>query len=155
MEKWAVIVGIATEKPDSLGFVPVAVGGTKALAELLDTSPGNVSRSLKSWEQQGAIFRFEHKGIRGLPSLVGIQVPELTDALVWFASRAFSTLEGSGAGGAPMTIPQAQKIAGNLLERRTLLPHSLRTFSQASVVLDLLSSGAANEELQAHLSRLG
>lgn len=145
MEKWADLVYKATAEARTLGFVAVPQGGTKTLAKAWGTSPGSVTRSLDSWTSKGAVEQFKHKGDHGLPTLIGIQIPELTHALVWLASCTYFNLERSGVGGSPMTLRQARKIAGNLLTRRVPLRDDWTTFSQASSTLDLLEGEAPDE----------
>jgi hypothetical protein len=137
-EKWEALIERATAKPTSLGFILLGTGGTEALGELLGTSAGNAAATARRWEELGVVRRFDRTRDRGLPLLTGLQIPELTDALVWFAARAFYKLSGPGAGGAPMTIAQAQHIAALCLERRQPLPE-ITSFGQASALLDKLA----------------
>ena len=79
-----------------------------------------------------------------LPMITGLQIPELTDALVWLATRVFYKLSGSGAGGAPMTTAQAQHIATLCLRRRQPMP-DITSFVHASRLLDELSGSPATQ----------
>jgi hypothetical protein len=141
-EKWSTIVRIASAKPRTLGFVILNPRGTEALAKILGTSSGNVSGTLSRWKAAtGAVLPYTQERERGLPVVTGLQIPDLTDALVWLATRTFYKLQGSSLGGPPMTIPQAQLIAATLLRRRQPIPE-ITTFDQAARLLDELNPAA-------------
>ena len=140
-KKWRLLLSQAAARPRSLGFVVLGSGGTGDLGDILGTSAGRASSDALRWEDRGVVRLYHVERDRGLPRLAGLQVPDLTDALVWLATRAYYKLNGIGVDGPPMTINQAQLIAATLLRRREPIPE-ITTFDQAARLLDELNSAA-------------
>jgi len=85
--RWKALVSEATRKPKSLGFVDVS-GGTESLAARFKCGDQSTwSRTLNKWSQPKRPLvncGMEIKGF-GPPELTIVQIPVLSEWLVWFA----------------------------------------------------------------------
>jgi len=85
-ERWCALLELGISKPATLGFIDVR-SGLRGLAEDLETSASTLSRNLRQWESSPTtLVRLGHqKRDRGRPELVVIQIPLLTEWLLWVA----------------------------------------------------------------------
>jgi len=88
--RWARLVRAAAANPSSLGFVKVD-GALRGLAKQLDVDHVTLARNLRTWQEresplvEGAAVRYGSGESLGL-----IQVPLLTDWLLWVAEQRAS-----------------------------------------------------------------
>lgn len=128
--KWDRLLALATAKPGSLGFVPVGDHGTTSLALKLSTSSGNVSTMLARLEGDGLIVTYGRWETARRPRLVAVQVPLLTDALVWLAQRRYWDLSKGGPANTMRSV-DALNLACECLARRSAPPQHLVTQADA------------------------
>jgi hypothetical protein len=142
-EKWQRIAKLAARGLNDLGFVEV-IGGTRGLAVDLgmpETSGARLGKNLEAWAEEGIVRLFHQQYIyenprntrRGLPALVGIQIPWLTSALVWAANRNAERLDGVQD---PISHAQVALLLSLAAKHRAHL--DAQTHGWASVEIDRL-----------------
>ena len=128
--RWDKLLTLGTDKPGSLGFVAVGTKGTVSLGATLGTSSGHVSEMLKRLQNEGLVITYrQHPAVRR-PRLVALQVPLVTDWLVWLAQRRHWDITTSGPTNA-MRSADALNLACDCLARRSAPPQHLVTQTDA------------------------
>jgi len=97
--KWAALVDEATRRLRTLGIVEIHHGGAPALARQLidsDRPEGGFLRSLDHWEQRGLIKRYYGEKTTHHPPLIAVQIPLLTETLLWTAHRVAERISPQG-----------------------------------------------------------
>lgn len=86
-DRWSRLVQLTAATPNSLGFFKVK-GGLRGLAQELGTDHTTLSRNLKAWEERAyPLVRTDFHLQSDAKSLGWIQIPLLTDWLIWTAEQ--------------------------------------------------------------------
>jgi len=85
--RWSRLVQLTAATPKSLGFFKIK-GGLRGLAQELSTDHTTLSRNLKTWEERPyPLVRTDFHLKPDCRSLGWIQIPLLTDWLIWTADQ--------------------------------------------------------------------
>ena len=86
-DRWSQLVELTAATPTALGFFKVE-GGLRGLAQELSTDHTTLSRNLKTWaERPYPLVRTDFDLLSDCKSLGWIQIPLLTDWLIWTAEQ--------------------------------------------------------------------
>jgi len=85
--RWSQLIQLTAATPTALGFFKVE-GGLRGLAQELSTDHTTLSRNLKTWaERPYPLVRTDFEPLSDCKSLGWIQIPLLTDWLIWTAEQ--------------------------------------------------------------------
>ena len=95
-QRWASIVDAATRVPGQVGFVAVGTGGSRTLAQRLDVPQALLTRTLNRWQARTPplVECFYGPKVTRHPPLEWVQVPLVTDLILWAAEVRVPTLRG-------------------------------------------------------------
>ena len=124
--RWDRLLAMGTQKPGSLGFVSVGDHGTISLAAKLDAPDGTISKMLDRLHGEALIHTYAHHTPGRRPRLVCVQIPLLTDSLVWLAQRRHWDIGGLGSG-KTMRSSTALDVVRAALARKLAPPDTLAT----------------------------
>jgi hypothetical protein len=95
-QRWAKIVDAATSAPGLVGFITVGAGGSRTLAQRLDVPPALLTRTLNRWQARTPplVECFYGPRVKRHPPLGWVQVPLVTDLILWAAEVRVPTLQG-------------------------------------------------------------
>ena len=95
-QRWASIVDAATRGPGQVGFITVGAGGSRTLAQRLDVAPALLTRTLNRWQARTPplVECFYGPKVTRHPPLEWVQVPLVTDLILWAAEVRVPTLRG-------------------------------------------------------------
>ncbi len=86
-DRWSQLIQLTAATPTALGFFKIE-GGLRGLAQELSTDHTTLSRNLKTWaERPYPLVRTDFDLLSDCKSLGWIQIPLLTDWLIWTAEQ--------------------------------------------------------------------
>jgi hypothetical protein len=136
---WRSLVNKSVAYPTTLGFVGLP-NGTTTLAVMLHIRTGSASRCMTRWEARGLIRTYRQVRDRGRPSIVGVEIPAVTETLIWIAERSYDRLVAPSE---VMPTHLALQVAVGWLKAGERWPNTqVRTYADAQVALqDLRARG--------------
>jgi hypothetical protein len=120
-QRWAMLASEAIRCRRTLGVIEIKSGGLPALARRFDNWPfSTLAQNLALWEKAGLVRRWhEPTEVQGPPPVAAVEIPRLTECLVWLARQRAEALQDlPGA----LSDKQAYFLTYDAIERKAFPP---------------------------------
>jgi hypothetical protein len=120
-DRWAMLAREAAKQRRTLGVIVIQSGGLPALAQRFDNWPfPTLAQNVGRWERAQLVRRwYEPAEAQGPPRVAALEIPVLTECLVWLARQRAEALQDLPEA---LSAAQAQFLVYDAIERQAFRP---------------------------------